>query len=115
MSEQQLPAPPIPIQATAAKAADSSWISWQQQEKQATLKRLEKLHPEYLADLTDTMSGLLHQQKGMEAFWQTVQTQPQHSYHLHLTHKDKALLNLPWQMAIDRDAYPSLYVSKGTR
>jgi tetratricopeptide (TPR) repeat protein len=73
----------------------------------------KKLHPEYLADLTDTMRTLLYEQKGMEVFWQTVQAQPQDSYHLHLTHKDKALLNLPWQMAIDRDAHPLLYVSKG--
>ena len=73
----------------------------------------KQLHPQYLTHLQETMRTLLYEQKQLEAFWQQVRAQPQAAYHLHLTHTDKALLNLPWQMAIDQEAFPLLFVSKG--
>jgi hypothetical protein len=51
MTEEQQGPSPVAIQATAAKAADSSWINWQQQEKQATLRRLEET-AKYLSGLS---------------------------------------------------------------
>lgn len=73
----------------------------------------KKLYPDYLGELTETMRALLYNQAGLQAFWQQVGEKPQEHYHLHLTHTDKTLLNLPWQMAIDEELHPFVYVSKG--
>ncbi|AXY77909.1 CHAT domain-containing protein [Paraflavitalea soli] len=73
----------------------------------------KQLHPQYLAQLQEIMRGLLYEQKKLTSFWKQVRRHPKAAYHLHLTHKDKSLLNLPWQMAIDQETFPFVYVSKG--
>lgn len=74
----------------------------------------KKLYADYLGELTETMRALLYNQAGLKPFWQQVGEKPQEHYHLHLTHTDKTLLNLPWQMAIDEELHPFVYVSKGS-
>lgn len=73
-------------------------------------KELEKHSME---ELTETMRVILQGQKGMQPFWQQVQKDPAKHYHLHLTHGDKELLNLPWHLAIDTTQYPFIHISKG--
>ncbi|SIO46044.1 tetratricopeptide repeat protein [Chitinophaga niabensis] len=67
----------------------------------------------YLAALTLAMREQLYAQKKLTAFWQKAAAAPESTHHLHLVHRDKELLNLPWQMAIDGDKHPSVYISKG--
>jgi tetratricopeptide (TPR) repeat protein len=72
------------------------------------------LDPAYLAALTQRMRELLYAQEALTTFWQTVEATPDNTYHLHLMHRDKELLNLPWQMAIDDYKHPAVYISKGS-
>jgi len=64
-------------------------------------------------ELTEAMRVILQSQKELQSFWQQVKTNPAKHHHLHLTHNDKELLNLPWQIAIDTKQYPGIYISKG--
>jgi tetratricopeptide (TPR) repeat protein len=71
------------------------------------------IQPSYLAALTLVMQEQLYAQEALTAFWQKIEVAPESTYHLHLIHRDKELLNLPWQMAIDEEKHPSVYISKG--
>ena len=71
----------------------------------------ESLPPEYFIRLRQSMQDVLYDQKELAGFWEAAQKGDYH--HLHLTHEDKALLNLPWQIAIDTTVYPSVHISKG--
>lgn len=77
------------------------------------VKQLENgrgLQPEFFAALKQSLKELLNQQKGVQEFWKEVQKDPQGQYHLHITHKDKSILNLPWQIAVED---PAVHISKG--
>ena len=65
-------------------------------------------------DLTEAMRVILQSQKDLQPFLKQVQADPAKHYHLHLTHHDKELLNLPWQLAIDTKQYPFIHISKGS-
>ena len=87
--------------------------------KKAYGKFLHKLNlgktiqPAYLGALTLVMRQQLYAQEALAAFWENVEAAPESTHHLHLMHRDKELLNLPWQMAIDENKHPSVYISKG--
>lgn len=69
---------------------------------------------QYIAALKKTMQEKLLSQSGLRDFWEQVRNEPQQYHHLHLVYKQKELLNLPWQMAIDEEKYSNVYISKGT-
>lgn len=66
-----------------------------------------------LHEMGHLMFTVLKNQPGLEVFWLQVQENPFERYYLHLTHADKEILNLPWQLAIDDKKYPFIYISKG--
>src|SRR5690348_4981166 len=69
---------------------------------------------QYMTALKETMQEILFNQEGLKDFWAKVNRAPNQFHHLHLVYRKKELLNLPWQMAIDENRYPFLFISKST-
>jgi len=63
--------------------------------------------------LTAVMQALLAEQKSLQPFWEQIRTNPERPCHLHLMCKEKELLNLPWQLAIDPQRDLPIQLSKG--
>lgn len=77
------------------------------------IRQLEKsqgMDPEFFLSLKQSLSELLHLQTGLRDFLDRIQQNPLGTNHLHLTHKDKSILNLPWQIVFDNTA---VHISKG--
>lgn len=74
------------------------------------LENISRLQPGLFISLKQELKEMLHRQKGMQDLWKQVQQDPNGEFHLHITHKDKAILNLPWQIAVDNSA---VHITKG--
>jgi tetratricopeptide (TPR) repeat protein len=77
------------------------------------LNKGKSLQWDYIAGLVQDMKAIFRKQSGLHSFWHQVQRDQEKHHYLHLTHDNKEILNLPWQMAIDADEYPFVYISKG--
>src|SRR5689334_2623495 len=77
------------------------------------LNRGKSLQWDYIAELVQDMKKIFRNQSGLRAFREQLQRDQQKHYYLHLTNDNKEILNLPWQMAIEADEYPNVYISKG--
>src|SRR5688572_31820999 len=64
-------------------------------------------------ELTEKMRVILYHQAELKDFWKQVEKKPKESHLLHISCTDKDLLNLPWQIAIDRKKHSNVYVVKG--
>jgi len=74
MSNEQQATEPIHIQATPARPADSSWIDYQQKEKQESIKRLEET-AKYLSGLSSLSLSIIVAVNG-EALKQMIRSTP---------------------------------------
>ncbi|AXY77910.1 hypothetical protein D3H65_29690 [Paraflavitalea soli] len=76
MSNEQAGTAPIQIQATPARPTDSSWIDYQQKEKQESIKRLEET-AKYLSGLSSLSLSIIVAVNG-EALRQTMRSAPRY-------------------------------------
>lgn len=78
-----------------------------------TLEYRDSIPENHLGRLIRALRRILNGQPGLQHFWTSAQGDRTNWHHLHVTHRDKELLNLPWQMAVDVEQYPAVYLSKG--
>lgn len=76
------------------------------------LNKGRSLQWEYIAALIQDMKKVFRQQPGLAAFWEQVHSSQHKHHYLHLIHDNKEILNLPWQMVIEAEEYPFVYISK---
>lgn len=74
----------------------------------AKLEQLGQLRPAMLQELTATMQEVLQTQVNFADYAATARDK---QIHLHLTHDDPAILNLPWRLAVQ--STPLLFLTKG--